>query len=56
MEVSCLYHDDTVTVSLVNVGLHGGISPELIVTQDTRVNVTLDETDQIIDVWCISFS
>ena len=40
----------------MNVGMHGGISPELIVTEDTRVDVTLNETDQITDVWCKSFS
>ena len=51
-----VYHGQTITLSLVTVGMCGGISPGLIVTKGTGVNVKLDEADQITDLHCKNFT
>ena len=51
-----LYHGQTITVSLMTVGMCGGISPGLIVTKGTAVNVTLNEADQITNLHCKNFT
>ena len=51
-----VYPGQTITLSLVTVGMCGGISPGLIVTKGTGVNVTLNEADQITDLHCKNFT
>ena len=51
-----VYHGENIILSLVTVGLCGGISPGLIVTKGTRVDVKLDEVDQITDIHCKNFT
>ena len=51
-----VYPGQTITLSLVTVGMCGGISPGLIVTKGTGVNVKLDEADQITDIHCKNFT
>ena len=51
-----VYPGKTITLSLVTVGMCGGISPGLIVTKGTGVNVKLDEADQITDSHCKNFT
>ena len=47
-----VYPGQTITLSLVTVGMCGGISPGLIVTKGTSVNLTLNEANQITDTHC----
>ena len=51
-----VYPGQTITLSLVTVGMCGGISPGSIVTKGTSVNVKLDEADQITDIHCKNFT
>ena len=51
-----VYPGQAITLSLVTVGMCGGISPGSIVTKGTSVNVKLDETDQITDIYCKNFT
>ena len=51
-----VYPGQTITLSLVTVGMCGGISPGSIVTKGTSVSLKLDEADQITDIHCKSFT
>ena len=51
-----VYPGQTITQSLVAVGMCGGISPGSIVTKGTSVNLKLDEADQITDIYCKNFT
>ena len=51
-----VYPGQTITLSLVTVGMCGGISPGLIVTKGIGVNVKLDEADQRTDLHCKNFT
>ena len=51
-----VYPGQIITHSLVTVGMCGGISPGSIVTKGTSVNLKLDETDQITDIYCKNFT
>ena len=50
------YPGQTITLSLVTVGMCGGISPGSIVTKGTSVSLKLDEADQITDIHCKNFT
>ena len=51
-----VYPGQTITLSLVTVGMCGGISPGSIVTKGTSVSLKLDEADQITDIHCKNFT
>ena len=51
-----VYPGQTIKLFLVTVGMSGNISPGIIVTKGTGVNVTLDEADQITDIHCKNFT
>ena len=51
-----VYPGQIITLSLVTVGMCGGISPGSIVTKGTSVNLKLDEADQITDIHCKNFT
>ena len=51
-----VYPGQTITLSLVTVGMCEGISPGLIVTKGTGANLKLDGADQITDIHCKNFT
>ena len=51
-----VYPGQAITLSLVTVGMCGGISPGSIVTKGTSVNLKLDEADQTTDTHCKNFA
>ena len=51
-----VYHAQTIALSLVTVGMCGGISPGPIITKGVGFNVTLNEPEQITDTHCKSFT
>ena len=51
-----VYPGQTISLSLVTVGLCGSISPGLLLTKDTGISITLNKADQETDIHCKDFT
>ena len=50
------YPGQTITLSLVTVGICGGISPSQLLTDSTGIDVTFNEVDQVTHIYCKNFT